>query len=613
MSAIAAIYHRDRSRVDDAEVRKVMRSLAHRGPDGQRVARVSFATLGHQHHWTTPEEVGERQPVLARNGRCQLSFDGRLDNRAELRRQLGDEVAVDGTPSDARLVLRAFERWGEGCFERLEGPFAVVVLDPLRRRLTCARDALGSRTIFYHATDRLFVAASEEVGVLAHPAIAERPDPSRLACHLALRVPEDGRTFFQGVTELLPGELLVVDERRLRRRRFRRPRPVSGLDRLSDADCAERFGELLDRSVSDRLRAVGAPSVLMSGGLDSTSVAALAARRLRASGRAPAQPVSWVFDELRRCDERRFIEPVCRALGVAPIELRGDRCWPLGAGDWLANPNTPEENPYRGLKELAYGTVARRGGRVLLTGGFGDQLWTGASWWLADLLAAGRPFEAAAELARELGRRRARALGGLRRALRLPALRRAAPAAWLSDEARSLMGAAGAVGPGAAAASRERERRIGLLGARNARSATIEIFHAARRGIELRHPFRDLRLVEFVLGLPAHQLYRRGRKKHLLRLAMAGLLPASVLARRRPTGLGDLYRRGVDGREAASVRRLLGGELFAGRMIEGQWLARTAAGSRSPAEELALWHLVASELWRRRHRQAGATDLRRTA
>ena len=293
--------------------------------------------------------------------------------------------------------------------------------------------------------------------------------------------------------------------------------------------------------------------------------------------------------------------------------LRGDSSWPLrGLDAWAANPSTPEENPYRLLKTAAYEAAAECGGRVLLTGGFGDQLWSGAAWWLADLLAAGRPLEAACELVREMGGRRSRALGGLRRTLGLPALRRAAPPDWLTAEAQRLL--ATGRGEPAAAEPRLRERLAGLLGARNARSATIEIYHAASAGIELRHPFRDLRLVEFMLGLPAHQLYRRRRKKRLLRVAMRGLLPPEVLARRRPTGLGALYRRGLEEREAATVDELLDvAMLFTGRMIRPEWLAEARARRSSPAEELALWHLLSSELWNRRHWRVGAEELRRTA
>jgi asparagine synthase (glutamine-hydrolysing) len=612
LSAVAAIYHRDRSRVADGEVHSVLIRLAHRGADGSRVMRTPFAALAHQHHWTTPEEIGERQPLAMVGGRFQLCFDGRLDNRDDLLRLLDYRRPSDRNVSDAHLVLQAYERWGEGCFERLLGPFAAVVFEPLRRRLVCARDAMGSRTLFYSCDRRRIVVASEERAVVAHPAVDDTPDRRRLAWHLALRVPSDGSTFFREVREVLPGELLVVEEETCHRSRFRQLQPAAGLARLRDAECAELLAELVEQSVASRLRAVGRPAVLMSGGLDSTSVAAVATRSLGRSGGAPPRPISWVFDELQECDERRFIESVARAIGARPVLLNGDTSWPLrGLDGWAANPSTPEENPYRLLKTMAYDTAAELGSRVLLTGGGGDQLWSGAAWWLADLVAAGRPLTAAAELARALATSRGRALGGVRRVLGLPALRRAASGGWLTAEALRLVTAVSAK---AAAAPRARESWQSLLGAREERGATIEIFHAARSGIELRHPFRDLRLVEFALGLPAHQVYRGGRKKHLLRVAMRGLLPPEVLRRNSIAGLAALYRRGVEERERTTVRELLAAADPSTRwLVRSEWLAESTGRARSSSEELALWHFLALELWRRRHSGVGESDLRRIA
>ena len=611
MSGILAIFHRDRSPVGRVEVQPVATALAHRGPDGFRQAGRSELLLGHHHHWTTPEEVDERQPLAG--GGCYLAFDGRLDNRRELLHRLGRRSAADSALSDAALLLLAWERWREGCFERLVGPFAALIFDRLGRRLLCARDPLGGRTLFHHLDSRRLVVASEEHAVLAHPLVDDEPDRRRLVEHLALRVPADGRTFWRHVRELRPGHLLIVEEQTCDERRFDEVRPAPGLARLSEAESAERLRELLERGVARRLRAPGPAAVLMSGGLDSTALAALAGRRARAAGAPPATPISWVFDELAECDERHSILPVCRRLGTPPVLICGDDAWPLRQPEgWVANPGAPEESPYRLLKQAAYRAASERGGRVLLTGGFGDQLWAGASWWLAGLVSAGRPVLAATELLGELATRPQRAFGGVRRALGLPALRRAAPPAWLTAAARRAI----TDEPGRGAAdSRLLVAVHSVLGAHAARSATAEIFHASHAGIELRHPYRDREVVEFALGLPAERLYRRGRKKHLLRAALEGLLPETLLAQRSPFGgLESLYRRGVGERELATARKLLTSGAASWRgIIEPGWLTAAAPGARSGSEELALWHCLTLALWHRRHRAARDEPQRRVA
>ncbi len=582
-----------------------MAALSHRGPDGWRVERHPWIALGHQHFWTTPEELGERQPVSGEGG-AWIALDGRLDNRADLARALGIG-GVAARASDAALVVAAYERWGTDAFARLLGPFSLAIFDARRHRLVLARDPLGSRVLFYHLDPRLLVAASEEAAVAAHPAVGDEVDQVRMREFLAAQPASDGRTFFAGVRELPPATCLVVSESSVRETRFWQP-PAEGRGSMSEADSAERFRELLAESVDCRLRGAARPAVLMSGGLDSTSVAALAAERLAVDGRR-LHTVSWVFDRLASCDERRYIEPVRRRLGAGSRQLPGDGAWTLRHLDrWGLNPNTPEENPYRLLKQEAYGAAAAGGSRVLLTGGFGDSLFVGSAWWLAGLLRAGRPLAAAGELLAELGRNPQRAAGGLRRALALPRLRRPRPPAWLTSRALARLGPARAT-----AARHEVEQRRSLLGWWATRDATLEIFHANRAGVELRHPFRDRRLVEFVLSLAPHHLYRHGRKKHLLRVAMRDRLPCELLARCQPTSLAPVFRRGVFEREAVTAERLVAAARpwWLGE-VRPDWLSQALAGGAAGGG-LALWHCLAAGAWQRAAGVIGRSRRRATA
>ncbi len=622
MSGFASIFHRDDSPPESGALEPMLTALAHRGPDGRRLLLAPPFALGHLHFWTTPEEHGERQPVAGPAGRLAL-FDGRLDNRRELLAALDLDGPLDRpAPSDAALALAAVDRWGSEGLERLLGPFALVICDPASRSVLCARDPLGGRSLFYRASAGRLVVASEEGAVLAHPAADDRLDERRLAGYFALRVPDDGSTFFREVSELRPGEALRVTRRQVRRWRFWRPRPLPAPRYRTDGEYAEHYRELLARSVACRLRAPGRLGVMMSGGLDSTSLAALAARHLERGGeganghRPPAlTALSWVFDELIECDERPFIERVVAAHRLRPLRLTGDGCWPLSGAEaaleaapegdpptGAVSPDTPEQNPYRQLKQGLYRRAAADGCTVVLNGGSADLLYVGAGDWLRDLLREWRLAAAGRELLGELHRHGlSRAVGRLTARRRGGGRRPAIGPPWLTSGASRLL--PGPDEEALAPPAGRRPRQAGaVFAAREARGISVEGRYANCERIELRHPYRDRRLIEFMLAVPAHQLYRLGRFKHIARLAMAGLLPEAIRERRQPTRLTPLFEVGLRERARPLVERLLFGPGAAwSDFVRRDWLARVLdEGAARRGQEMVLWNCVSFELWRQR-------------
>ena len=142
-----------------------------------------------------------------------------------------------------------------------------------------------------------------------------------------------------------------------------------------------------------------------------------------------------------------------------------------------------------------------------------------------------------------------------------------------------------------------------VTGLRAARSFSLENSYAAREGVELRDPYRDLRLVEFMLRLPAHQLYRHGRYKHIARRALAGRLPDSILQRTEPTLLTPLFDAGLRRRNRQVVEALLGSKEAVWRQyVEPRWVDDALNGSISPALDVVLWQCLSSELWCRHWR-----------
>jgi asparagine synthase (glutamine-hydrolysing) len=318
----------------------------------------------------------------------------------------------------------------------------------------------------------------------------------------------------------------------------------------SDDEYAEQFLSLLEESVRCRLRSTTPVGVLMSGGLDSGSVACLAARM---TAPVPLTTVSYVFDELNDCDERKYIETIKSQWGIRSIQIPCDDAWPYKDWQkWPHNPNRPQGNAYRLLKERAYQRAHQEGLRVLMTGAFGDELYSGEEDWLADLIVDGRWQDAGRDLklhVRYMGWQRALRAGYLHRVGRLflnvissgrRKPRPPSPPVWLTSLAGEHL-------------KKEQAAPHLVLGHRNtiygtgtAQDASSEIFNASRHSLELRNPYRDRRLIEYVLTIPAYQLYRGGYYKYVLRTAMRGILPEVIRTRWQPTPLMPLYARGME-------------------------------------------------------------------
>ncbi len=618
MSAFAVIYERSRTPVDPGVLERVMARLSHRGPDGRDVmiagaiahgqaahgqAVRGQLALGHWHFWTTPEEVGENQPLRLEGLPFTVVLDGRLDNRSEIYEQLS--IDRGRSLSDAALVLHAYARWSEKCVDHFTGEYAFVIFDEHSRKLFCARDALGERTLFYSWQGNRLVIASEPWAVAAGRDAAPDRNEDILPLYFALRSVEDGQTFFKDICELLPAHALVVTESGARIWRYWQPELVSKHRGRTDEEYAAEFRALLEESVRCRMRSTAPAGVIMSGGLDSGSVVCLAARMIAPQ---PLTTLSYVFDELADCDERVYIAAVKERWGIQSIQIPADHLWPFkNLHTWPASPNGPHANPYRLILDQVYQRAQQEGIRVWLTGGTGDQLYNAGVNFLTDLLREGRLLDASREVMarlRDHGLRGTLDAGFLQRTGRhmLDAIpgggrvhrRRAAPG-WLTLLA------------GQALCEKEKmpfslmHEHTGLLGAGVAASYLKESVFASGHNVEMRHPYRDRRLIEYVLKLPAYQLYQHGLYKHILRTAMRGLLPEIIRARRRPTSARPLFLRGVEREKAALQASMQNHEAAWRAYVRPNWLIdhwdEMLTSGKFMRAHVILWQCISYDIW----------------
>lgn len=593
----------------------LFRASAEPPGDGDTVRSWGWAALGCRAFWSTPEEIGERQPLVDPSGRFALLFDGRLDNREELVRDLGLPGEEAARTSDAALVLRflAGGRWD--ALERFIGPWALLLLDLQDRAAHLARDPTGERMLCWHATSARLLIASEPAALLADPGVPRDFNEETLAAFFAAGQPAPEATFFRAVRQVPAGCRVTLSADAERRYAFWRP-DLRLLRPRSEAESVERFRALLGTAVGAQLRAPGPAAVLMSGGLDSTSVAAHAAREQARRGQPAVRAVSWRFHELPAADESAFAQAMMTAAGLEPVWIDGDGCWPLrGLDESTTERSLPFDNPYRRLHAAAF-SAAAEGSRALLTGHSSDEMYHGVdAWWLRDALARG-DWAAAAEGVRDELRYRSRPdvwTPGWRRPLAVLLLGAAGerlrprPPAWLTPSAREALRQHPAPLPApypAPSSARRPEQAATLIAPFALMGIVAEMRRARQQGVELRLPFRDRRLIELALRLPADHLARPGWRKRLVWLAAEGWLPDAVRLRRQMSDLGPLFARGIGEREQETVRRLLFGP---GPQLWRRWVDPAAlerflgtAGAGAPGlPTLIFWRCLAAELWAR--------------
>ena len=479
-----------------------------------------------------------RPPLSDAESGLAVTASVRLDNRSELCNALGLPRAAEADFSDSELILRAYRRWGPACPEHLLGDYAFAVWDVRRETLFCVRDHIGGKPFYFARTPRGFAFASEIGSVLAAPEVDPRLDETAITDRLPPNPKNrfDERTFYRAVRRLLPGHSLTVDSGGLRVERWWRPEEAPAVSLASDDECAEAFLALYARAVRDCLRAPVPIGAHLSSGLDSSSVAVLAARELRRQGRSPPHIFSWhpapgdASGTSRDALEYGRIRAVCRQEDMAPIWCPPTR---RDAVAFLRRDLTLGQITGAVFMEAA---VQRRatelGVGVILSGWGGDDAasFNGRGFY-ERLLLSGRLVR----LWREVSARSRHPLAYIlaRVALRLVYPR----ASYLVKHIRQQR-----QWPSLPLLAQFDATRF--IGVRETQLACLLSWHiglraegwgeaGARLGVEYRYPLLDRRLLRFVLGLPPH-MYRRGPwSRWIMRQALRTVLPDEVLWNRR--------------------------------------------------------------------------------
>lgn len=568
MSAIFGLVQLNGQPVAPDHLERMHAALAAHGADGGGMWTHTYVGLGQRLTCLTLEDRLECQPVVSGDGRRVLVSDARIDNREELMRELDIEAARTRELPDSAFILRAHEKWGDECARHLIGAFAFALWDGREQRLLMARSPMAERPLYYYATPHTFAFATMPKGLFALPFIPREIDEQFLADYLARERAEPGTSFYRNVRRQLPGHVLIVTRDGLTAAQYWQPDVKREIRLSRDQDYVEAFDELFERVVSDHLRSETPVGVMMSGGFDSTSVAATAAPLLKRMGRrlptfteVPRAGFDGAIIKGRYADETPFVQAMARRYDNLDLNLVH-----TSGHVFLDDLDTlfdAAEMPFRNASnrvwyEALLREAQRQGVRVLLNGGLGNlTISWGGDGLLSQLLRARRwrdvLREARALVRQNHARSTVRALMALGIMPLLPtplycAIRRARRPDGARSRANLPWRAYSAVNPEFAATQRVDERaratgpdfRLRLRpDTRGQRYKTLEraadlgdglaAGYQALFGIDGRDPTSDVRIVEFCLSLPEEQYLRDGQARWLVRRAMTKRLPPEVL------------------------------------------------------------------------------------
>lgn len=615
MTGILAVYRPEGS-VSSTTVNRLLDTLEYRGHDGRNVDVQGPVGFGHQHFYTTPESVGLVQPVAVEGVR--LAFDGRLDDRESLIEALPDDRLPGPDTPDAKLAALAYLEWDEAFLDRLVGPFALVLWDEARERLLCARGPAGLRDLYYSTADEGVVVASDARTVKQAPGVPDEINERILGEFLLDDLATPRETFYRGIRIVEPGTFVTFDGNGPSITRYWDPGAIPRLDERDPDVLADRLAELLQEAVAARLRTRADPWILLSGGLDSTIVAAMATSRvsrpvdLRALSMQFENPETAMEPERHRAERRRieaFLDEYDLPVEYSPL----DDEWTLSDVEAHQTPvlEHPSLMPIGGIKVDVYRRMSEAGANVFLTGE-GGNCFDGTRMEYYDLLCEGRVTDAFRDMRADPASMRmiltwnvlAPAAPTLtKRLLTLGSQNDPTVVPWLTDEfidrfdldSRTDSDSEPEFDCEALQTTYEQFYRSEWL---------LRLGHDRRKalaaGLQPRHPYLDRRLLEFLFSLPPGVRLRRGEDKFFFRRLAEDLLPPAVRDQSPKFWFTSVVHRGLLGEERETVERLIENSALIERgIVDEAELARVHSEylEGDSYQRTPIWKVVSTELW----------------
>ncbi len=570
MSAIFGVFHLNNEPVKTGLSAAIMDKLAVYPADRSEVYEDQEFFFACRHQTITPESILEKLPYHEEDTGLTVTADAIIDNRAELLASFGIDRGDWTKITDSQLILMAYKKWRKRSPEFLIGDYAFAIFDRNKQELFCARDHVGKRTLYFTFQSNVFAFCTLMKPLLAVPGVGAHLNDLWIAGFLAIPTVvhelDSSHTLYRDIQQLPPASYITVNKERMQKHRYWEPLKQPSIRLKTDAEYVEAFREIFFEAVHCRLRSLGGVGVLLSGGLDSGSVACVATRKLGETGKDlqafSALPMEGYQEWLQPgfvADESAYIETMQQRYP----NLKVTYCRSEGKHSLTDAERFLEilEQPYKIVENIYWmnhltETAARKGCKVLLDGQYGNSTISYGDFYTqaytlykqARIIPLLKEISAYAKIngiaRKKLGKYLLKSFlpGFLHRdsmsnTANLRSLTLLSPELAARSEVHTRLEQAGYLRSHALNYTVAEVRRQSLNSTAFSHIGAIETKVSMAYGLVKRDPTRDKRVIEFCYRIPGDQYVKNGQERVLIRRAMEEILPDKVRLNTREKGI----------------------------------------------------------------------------
>ena len=553
MSAIFGILDLNGRQIDPNWVNSMEENLSHRGPDGQGVYREDSLVLGNMLLQVTPESVYDKSPY--EEDGLVITANARLDERAELMDKLNINHALREKITDPILLLRCYKKWGKDFVKYIYGDFSFAIWDKEKKELFCARDHMGVKPFLYYFHDNRFVFSTELKSIVRLPFVKTEIDHNYLRDTVICVWDQPQKTVWKNVERLKPAHTLSFKGSSIIRKQYWVPTYKRNKQFKTEADSAIALHKVLEKVIDDHTRVIGEVGATLSGGLDSSTVTCLAARKLSKEGKTITTASSIYhpdFNDPEEPDEIEFINEVIeQEKNITPTFVYHSDLEFLNGLYKKFDRHYSHVNGYYYVDEALYEQLRKKSVRRVLTGYLGDFTVSNSSIYpFTHLFLTGR----IATLKKLLYGVKIKSDQTIKAFIKSGILNQLAPKflqkAWLKYKGNpDLTRDIGELPLILTKSDKQILQRkvLSSFSVSNIRKKDIsknlwpnnwDLFEedwdcgTSHYQIEMTYPLADRRVVELLLQIPVEHFWAESVKRGLLRKAMTGIIPEKVRLRK---------------------------------------------------------------------------------